>query len=372
MEYSLLNKTSDIDREDMRVHEYIAQQYVPNPLLIDNKKFDFRLYLLVTGVDTMQAHIAFEGMARFCTEDYKWPKSKNDPENKESYGDNMMGHLTNFCLNKGSENFKNNSDFKTNDTGSKRLLSTMFSKLEEEGHDVDAIKEEIRDISTKVVMAMQPFLVNAFHAEMGVGDDGNQRWFHLFGLDILLDDDWKWWVMEINWFPSFSFFHERDELDENGIEHTVRNVSELDKYLKPTILKDAITIVTTSKIPENSVFEKVFPPQQDPASYKKFTIYNDSRVLFELLAGYKRPDMLTLSQFHKLCHFPGMRSENLTKPQYAIIFTNFAKRGNKSLMTLDNFNAAMEHICKELDISKTGNYHPLIARLLDYIMDGSL
>jgi hypothetical protein len=55
----------------MRVHEYIAQQYVPNPLLIDNKKFDFRLYLLVTGVDTMQAHIAFEGMARFCTEDYK-------------------------------------------------------------------------------------------------------------------------------------------------------------------------------------------------------------------------------------------------------------------------------------------------------------
>jgi len=55
---------------------------------------------------------------------------------------------------------------------------------------------------------------------MGVGEETNQNWFHLFGLDILLDDNYKWWVMEINWFPSFSFIYEKITMDpETGIEN---------------------------------------------------------------------------------------------------------------------------------------------------------
>lgn len=55
----------DVRKDSMRVNEYVAQDYIVNPLLIDDKKFDFRMYLLVTGVDNMQAYLAFEGMVRF-------------------------------------------------------------------------------------------------------------------------------------------------------------------------------------------------------------------------------------------------------------------------------------------------------------------
>lgn len=53
-------------------------------------------------------------------------------------------HLTNFSLNKNSENYKNpDENFQENNEGSKRLLSSLWVTLEEQGHDVALIKERI-------------------------------------------------------------------------------------------------------------------------------------------------------------------------------------------------------------------------------------
>lgn len=171
-----IKKANDLTKESMRVYEYIAQEYVPNPLLVENKKFDLRLYLMIKGVDTMEAYIAFEGMARFCTEDYSPPKSA-DPGKEPTDLDveNLKGHLTNYCLNRDSEKFVNNKDFLLNDNGTKRLLSTILNHLDEKDVDVDEIRDDIKDICTKVVLALQPFLVNSFHSEMGVGEEVNQN-----------------------------------------------------------------------------------------------------------------------------------------------------------------------------------------------------
>jgi hypothetical protein len=49
-------------------------------------------------------------------------------------------HLTNFTLNKQNENYKA-CDYKEEgeDKGSKRLLSTVWRTLEEEGYDVESM-----------------------------------------------------------------------------------------------------------------------------------------------------------------------------------------------------------------------------------------
>lgn len=55
---------------------------------------------------------------------------------------NMFMHLTNFTLNKQNENYKacdENFQEEGEDKGSKRLLSTIWKTLEEEGYDTDAI-----------------------------------------------------------------------------------------------------------------------------------------------------------------------------------------------------------------------------------------
>ena len=61
-----------------------------------------RLYVLVKGMDNqMEVVLCEEGMARFCTEDYVDPGMSNLKE--------LYGHLTNFTLNKDSENYVNNN-----------------------------------------------------------------------------------------------------------------------------------------------------------------------------------------------------------------------------------------------------------------------
>ena len=71
-------------------------------------------------------------------------------------------HLTNYSLNKQSENYKacNNDDFLEEgaEQGSKRLLSSLWKTLEEDGYDVDEIQEKIKDTVRKCIITMEPYL----------------------------------------------------------------------------------------------------------------------------------------------------------------------------------------------------------------------
>ena len=54
--------------------EYVIQRYIDKPLLVNGYKFDLRIYVVLVGTGAlaseMQAFIADEGLARFCTEKY--------------------------------------------------------------------------------------------------------------------------------------------------------------------------------------------------------------------------------------------------------------------------------------------------------------
>ena len=185
----------DIRKETMKTYEYIVQDYLEKPLLVDDKKFDFLMYLLVTGTDSMTAYLAFEGMTRFCTEEYIQPKSVNNPDGER---DDLMAHLTNYTLNKLNHKFDLKENFKDMDTGHKRLLSNVMFTLRDMGVDIEDLRDELKDMATKIVIAMQPFLVNSYHVEMGVGNEVNQSCFHIFGVDVMIDENHKPWLLEIN------------------------------------------------------------------------------------------------------------------------------------------------------------------------------
>jgi tubulin polyglutamylase TTLL6/13 len=78
--------------------------------LINDKKFDLRVYVLVldvgsnSGADTkpMLAFISKEALVRFCTLPYEKPNSQNMHK--------LLSHLTNYTLNKLSENYVNSED----------------------------------------------------------------------------------------------------------------------------------------------------------------------------------------------------------------------------------------------------------------------
>jgi len=65
---------------------------------MSHKKFDVRLYVVIKGVDPIEAYLCEEGLARFCTQNYRKPDAMNMR--------NLFMHLTNFSLNKNSDKFK--------------------------------------------------------------------------------------------------------------------------------------------------------------------------------------------------------------------------------------------------------------------------
>lgn len=47
------------------------------PFLVDNLKFDLRIYVVLVGCDPLRIYIYDEGLARFATTDYIEPRNDN-------------------------------------------------------------------------------------------------------------------------------------------------------------------------------------------------------------------------------------------------------------------------------------------------------
>ena len=58
---------TDVDNIPKKI---IATHYIYNPHLINGRKYDLRLYLLVTGYTPLKIYLFDNGLARFCSEEY--------------------------------------------------------------------------------------------------------------------------------------------------------------------------------------------------------------------------------------------------------------------------------------------------------------
>ena len=64
---------------------------------MDGYKYDLRLYVFINGIDPLRIYIYKDGLARFATVRYQKPCDKNL--------DNLFMHLTNYAINKDSDNY---------------------------------------------------------------------------------------------------------------------------------------------------------------------------------------------------------------------------------------------------------------------------
>lgn len=70
------------------------------PLLIDNCKFDLRIYVLIKSLSPLKIFKFEEGLARLATVPYEPPNKHNK--------NNLNMHLTNYAINKFSPAFVQN------------------------------------------------------------------------------------------------------------------------------------------------------------------------------------------------------------------------------------------------------------------------
>eukprot|EP00064_Thunnus_orientalis_P014102 superscaffoldBa00002407_g14143 len=189
----------------------ICQVYISRPLIIDGYKFDLRIYVLVTSCDPFSIFMFKEGLARFCTTKYNEPTHGNVED--------VCMHLTNYSINKHSENFVRDED-----TGSKRKLSTLNKYLESNCCNTEKMWNDIEDVIVKTLISAHPILKHNYHTCFPNHTTGSAC-FEILGFDVLLDHRLRPWVLEVNHSPSFT------------------TDSQLDREVKDALLYDTLVLI---------------------------------------------------------------------------------------------------------------------------------
>lgn len=173
-------------------NDFVIQHYIERPFLITGRKFDLRIYVLVTSIAPLRIYMYNSGLVRFATRPY----DPNAPTSEKRV------HLTNFALNKDDENFKRAKGDITREMveDSKWSLPFFFNYLKQIEIDPEKVKRELERVSIATVIGGMTVIRN-HHARIV---QHRQNSWELYGIDVLLDADLNAYVLEINISPGMS------------------------------------------------------------------------------------------------------------------------------------------------------------------------
>ncbi|KAI9103831.1 tubulin-tyrosine ligase family-domain-containing protein [Phlyctochytrium arcticum] len=186
----LINRMSQISgwRKDVRGNvrgegeegpeAYIVQRYIENPCLIGGKKFDIRIYVLVTSYYPLTVYLHRSGFCRFSATPFSMQAKDIS---------NLFIHATNVAIQKHSPNYSSNRGCKWLLRNLKVYLVTRYG-----GKRVDELFTEMEASVVRSLMSVQKVMINDKHC------------FELYGYDILIDDNLKPWLLEVNASPSLT------------------------------------------------------------------------------------------------------------------------------------------------------------------------
>ncbi|XP_032963354.1 tubulin polyglutamylase TTLL5 isoform X11 [Rhinolophus ferrumequinum] len=183
----LINNPNQISLEE----NTLVSRYISNPLLIDDFKFDVRLYVLVTSYDPLVIYLYEEGLARFATVRYD-QGAKNIR--------NQFMHLTNYSVNKKSGDYVSCDDPEVEDYGNKWSMSAMLRYLKQEGRDTTALMAHVEDLIIKTIISAELAIATACKTFV----PHRSSCFELYGFDVLIDSTLKPWLLEVNLSPSLA------------------------------------------------------------------------------------------------------------------------------------------------------------------------
>ena len=198
--------------------QYLISRYIDRPHLLNNKKYDLRIYVLIASFTPLRVYLYNNGLVRFATEDYQ-----------RGNFDNIFIHLTNYSINKNNLKYKSNQNLKEqqcdifpreetemteaeggieyDENGDENIPdddSNKWSLIEYrnnfkkmgKGHIMDMIWGQIEAIVIKTTISVSTeYYKNIFPNKIN-------NTFELYGFDILIDENFKAWLIEVNVNPS--------------------------------------------------------------------------------------------------------------------------------------------------------------------------
>eukprot|EP01083_Nonionella_stella_P223413 796242_1 len=164
--------------DNPQAENYIVQEYISKPLLVGGKKFDLRIFVLVTSFSPLTVYLYRSGFARFSSSQYS--------ADAQHFGNDYI-HLTNFAVQKSAPHY-------CQATGAKwdlrQLKLYLMGKYGPE--TVNRVFYDMQLCIIRSLLSVQKVMINDKHC------------FELYGYDVLIDENMKVWLLEANASPSLS------------------------------------------------------------------------------------------------------------------------------------------------------------------------
>lgn len=194
----LQNSSNNSNQQSNPREAYVISRYIANPLLIGGKKFDLRIYVLVTSFRPLRVYQYEHGFARFCNVKYT-----TDSEDI----DNPYIHLTNVAIQKHNEDYNTSHGGKWHIQNLKVYIEAIYG-LEKS----DKLFRSIDQLIILSLKSVQNNMINDRHC------------FECYGYDVLIDDQLKPWLVEVNASPSLTTTTSDDRIMKMALLRDIYNI----------------------------------------------------------------------------------------------------------------------------------------------------
>ena len=243
IDYSKIMKNTSGRKGLYKSNKIILQKYIEKPLLYNGRKFDVRLWVLLTH--TNEIYLFREGHLKATSFNYT------------SESTDLYIHLTNYSVQKYSDKFQK---FECGNEISFDELQESLNKYY--NLNLDVRKELLPKLKNIIFLSMESVkkLINKFH---------RKNCFEIFGYDFMFDADLNPFLIEVNTNP--------------GLEIS----SPLIKKLVPRMIDDAFRLTIDAKFNtkySNDRYDK------DGSYISPFHVdgYNDNENIYELIGNIKK------------------------------------------------------------------------------------
>ncbi|MCF6807954.1 tubulin--tyrosine ligase family protein [Thiotrichales bacterium 19S9-12] len=170
--------------DKQHAYRYIVQRYIQNPLLLNNKKSEIRIYWLIASLDPLIIYLFNQGTVRLNTKDYILDNF-NDP----------LVHITNIYQQK--KHIPEDSAFE---------LKWSFHKFDEYlfKNNLTSQHNFTKNILMPKLKKIILYIMSATKHKLN-SNKKSCHFFGLYGADIILDDSLNPWLSEIQEGPGLSW-----------------------------------------------------------------------------------------------------------------------------------------------------------------------
>ncbi|EGR27473.1 tubulin-tyrosine ligase family protein, putative [Ichthyophthirius multifiliis] len=229
----------------LKSNQFIIQKYIEKPLLLNNRKFDIRVWALLTH----ELEILFfrEGYIRLSSSEFSL---------RENQIDNQFIHLTNNAIQKFSDNYGQYEN------GNMWTMNQLWSYLYQINNNFTEQYYKDKILSKIKIIIWITFC----SVRKKINMHNRKHCFEIFGYDFLIDSELNIWLLEVNTNPA---------IDE---------CSNILKKLVPRMIDDALQL-TVDKIFQKKNNKNIYKDDQEQKEEEKYSVdgYEDDFNMWQCL-----------------------------------------------------------------------------------------